>query len=218
MPDYNKAKIYELVCNNTGLKYYGSTVQPLYKRLSGHVDYLKKNHYVTSAEIIKGGNYYINLVENFSCSSKEELHARERWYIQNNDCVNKIIPTRTPKQYMEDNKDIIAKKAKQYREDNKEYFKKYKTEYRDKNKDIIAKKHKEYYEINKDIIAKKEKQYRENNKDIIAKKDKDYYDNNKDIIAKKAKQYRENNKDIIAKKNKEYYLRKKQEKLESILN
>jgi hypothetical protein len=36
-----------------------------------------------------------------------ELNARERWWIENNECVNKYIPTRTDKEYYEAHKEKI---------------------------------------------------------------------------------------------------------------
>ena len=40
-------------------------------------------------------NCKIELVENYACNSKEELNAREGFYIQNNECVNKLVAGRT---------------------------------------------------------------------------------------------------------------------------
>jgi hypothetical protein len=42
-------------------------------------------------------NIDIILVENYPCNNKYELEAKERWYIENNDSINKNIPTRTKK-------------------------------------------------------------------------------------------------------------------------
>ena len=44
-------------------------------------------------------NTDIILVESYPCENKNELHSRERYYIENNNCVNKIIPTRTSKEF-----------------------------------------------------------------------------------------------------------------------
>lgn len=43
-------------------------------------------------------NCEIVLLESVNCNSKEELLARERWFIENNKCVNKYIPFRTPEE------------------------------------------------------------------------------------------------------------------------
>jgi len=51
------------------------------------------------------------------------LKARERYYIENNTCVNKCIPGRTrresEKAYFQKNKTMIYTKNKKYRDDNK---------------------------------------------------------------------------------------------------
>lgn len=124
------AKIYKIYDNTNGNVYYGSTIQPLSNRLASHrKDYKRylegKTNYITSMEIIKNGNYCISLVEKFEYENKEELSTKERYYIENNECVNKVIPGRTIKEWGQDNKEKIAERQKQYREDNKEYFKQY---------------------------------------------------------------------------------------------
>jgi hypothetical protein len=83
-----------------------------------------KYHYVTSSfSVLEGNNYEIVLLELYPCSCKEELHARERWYIENNECVNKYIPTRTIEEYYQDNKEQIKGQKKKYYETNKEQIK-----------------------------------------------------------------------------------------------
>ena len=164
MPDYSKSKIYKIFCNLTGETYYGSTVQPLYKRVSEHKGDFKrwkngKFTYVKSFDIIERGDYTYSLVEHFPCDSKEELHARERYWIENNECVNKYIPGRTKEEYREQNKE----KMKEYREQNKEHIREYEKEYREQNKEHIREQKKEYYEQNKEKI----KEYREQNKEKI---------------------------------------------------
>ncbi len=47
MPDYQKGKIYKIVCDETNLTYYGSTVQPLAKRLSQQKEQKNKKRYTT---------------------------------------------------------------------------------------------------------------------------------------------------------------------------
>ncbi len=80
MINYNNSKIYKIVCNNTGLVYYGSTTQKyLTARLEQHRKY-KKIYNCSSKKIIDGGNYDILLVENVDCNNKDELRSRERFY------------------------------------------------------------------------------------------------------------------------------------------
>ena len=45
--------------------------------------------------------------------------TKEKYYIQNLNCVNKIIPTRTPKEYYNDNHDSLVQKTQNYRDTNK---------------------------------------------------------------------------------------------------
>jgi hypothetical protein len=120
----------------TGLTYYGSTCEPtLARRLAGHVGKCKnfkegkKQNYITSFEILEGGNYTIVLVEIFPCDSKMKLHKRERYYIENNECVNKVIPTRTYEEWRLVNKEKINKKQNEYNVLNREKINKRQIEY-----------------------------------------------------------------------------------------
>lgn len=138
MSKYQNGKIYKITNEDMpGLVYYGSTILKLNKRLSQHrYDCLNKN--ISSKILFNTENYKIELVELYSCESKKQLCEREGWYIQNNDCINKLIAGRTVKEYL-----------KEYRKLNKQYYKEYSKEYRKLNKDKINQKHKEYYKLNK---------------------------------------------------------------------
>jgi hypothetical protein len=161
---YKNGKIYRIVCNVTGLTYIGSTYQTLSQRLIEHRGYYRellknpdKKNIQTSTRVIAGGDYDIVLLEKCPCESKEELNKRKRHYIESMECINKIIPGRSVKEYKkiyyEKNKEAIAEKAKIYREKNKEKAK----IHRDKNKEAIAEKGKIYYEKNREAIAEKNK-------------------------------------------------------------
>ena len=131
MPDYQNGKIYKIISHNSDQDIYvGSTTQMLCKRLTGHVTNFKKNGPVSSKNVLRHGNYQILLIENYPCNTKEELTAREAYYVRQFNCVNKNVPGRTREEWYEDNKDKIAK----YYED---------------NKDKISERHKKYYEANK---------------------------------------------------------------------
>jgi hypothetical protein len=86
MPDYQKGKIYRIVCLDTLLEYIGSTCDTLPRRLSNHIGKWKswkqgKANKCGSFKILEGGNYKIELIEDYPCEKKEELHIRERyWY------------------------------------------------------------------------------------------------------------------------------------------
>ena len=59
-------------------------------------------------------NCKIYLVELYPCETKEELFAREGYYIKNNKCVNKNVAGRTRKEHQEDNKEILLEQRKPY--------------------------------------------------------------------------------------------------------
>jgi len=115
MNKYNNGKIYRIVDNTNGDVYIGSTTKKyLSDRLSEHrCDYKRflkgKKNNCRSGDIIKNGDFNIILIENYPCNSKKELTARERYFIENNKCINKVIPGRTNKEYVNDNKDRLNK-------------------------------------------------------------------------------------------------------------
>jgi len=163
---YQRGKIYRIVCNTTGLQYYGSTIEnKLCTRLAHHKAEYKRNvnkktnHYVSSFKILENNNYEMILVENFVCNSKDELHQRERFYIENNECVNRCIPLRT--------KEEIPELVKIYYENHKENILDYHKKYYVDNKDILKEKRNIFYEENKDIINENRRKSYEANKDII---------------------------------------------------
>jgi hypothetical protein len=116
MPNYDNGKIYSIRSySRPDLIYVGSTTQPLSKRFGGHK---KTKNSTSSKQIIAIGDAYIELIENYSCNSKEELDRREGQIIRSMDCVNKYIAGRTRKEYKKDNVDTIKEKNKEYRQDN----------------------------------------------------------------------------------------------------
>ena len=126
--NYQLGKIYKIVDNTTDKCYIGSTTEPtLARRLAGHVaDYKRwlkgKYKFVTSFDIIKNGDYDIILIENFPCGCKDQLHARERHFTKQIDCVNKVKNQglfnemgrgEYSKQYNKENVDKIKQKQSQ---------------------------------------------------------------------------------------------------------
>ena len=130
MVNYANSKIYKIVDNSNGNIYIGSTCKLLCQRLAAHrADYKlflktgKKN--ITSFTILENNDYDIVLIELFQCDSKEELHKRERYFIELLDCVNKIIPGRSFKEYNNDNRDKIKNYTIEHKENKKLYNKTY---------------------------------------------------------------------------------------------
>jgi hypothetical protein len=162
MPDYSQGKIYKIICNETKEQYFGSTTQSLTQRKYQHkFNSIHVCRNMASIEIIRRGNYDFLLCENYPCETKKQLLLRERFWIENNQCVNKNKPIlfdgekkksqslQYKKQFREQHKEDIAQYKKQYREQHKEDIAQYKREYRQKNKQKIL-------EYNRQYIAKKQ--------------------------------------------------------------
>ena len=145
MVNYQQGKIYKIVCHNTGLIYYGSTCEPsLARRLHYHkTSYMCVKYKVkcTSTKVLENDNYGIFLVENYPCNNKDELRMRERFYIENNECVNKCIPIRFKEEIPLLNKGHYKRKKTERLEAMKIYYLEHKAE--------IAEYQKEYREKNK---------------------------------------------------------------------
>ena len=94
--------IYALRNKTTDLVYYGSTKETLNARFRKHKSermyYLRggRPYATTSYQILDCPTAYIELVEEVS---EEDKSVREKWWIQNNTCVNKFIPLHDRKEY-----------------------------------------------------------------------------------------------------------------------
>lgn len=146
--------------------YYGSTTKSLKERFCKHK---KESNKCTSKILFQNGAIpKIELLEEVEFDNISQLKEREAYYISNLECINKVVPNRTKKEYYQDNKEIKKQKVKEYNEINKEKIK----EYLQKNKEKIRQQKKEYREQNKEKIKQRENEYYEKNKDIINKKKK----------------------------------------------
>jgi hypothetical protein len=174
MPNYQNGKIYALKSHQTEDIYIGSTTQRLCQRLGKHRADCKDNKGNTKY-ILQYEDYYIELIENFPCNSKEELEKREGHFIRENKnkCVNTRIPHRSQKEYKEENKDKI-----------KEYTK----EYREENKDKIKAKQKEYQKENRETLIQKKAVYNEANREVKNEKGREYYYANKEKVLNRNKE------------------------------
>jgi hypothetical protein len=160
----------------------------------------KRGKNITSHEIIKYDDHYIELLENYECKDKSELRRREgelqREHKDN--IVNSRIECRNKKEwclnnkekikayhkkYQIDNKEKIKKNRKQYQIDNKEKLKQYRID----NKEKIDERNKKYYLHNKEKLNEKHKQYKIDNKEKRKAYDKQYTIDNKEKINEKHK-------------------------------
>ena len=103
------AKIYKMTCSESNKVYYGSTTQPICERRVSHN--FHKN--CACKDFI---NPIIEIVEKVKCETKEELFWRERYYMENNECVNKKYPI------LSDEERIAYQKKKQKKNNTKKIF------------------------------------------------------------------------------------------------
>ena len=108
MVNYGNGKIYKIESHLGDKIYIGATCKEyLSQRFQAHKhDYRRwkngKARKVNSYEIfdLYGiDNCSIVLLEANPCNSKDELNARESFYIRNMNCVNKVIPDRKIEEY-----------------------------------------------------------------------------------------------------------------------
>jgi len=120
--DFNNAKVYmmvpicehepnEIYISSTRYKYLSQSLAN-YKNELKHVEKGTKKESVVHALFKKYGedNIQFILLENVECTSIDGLKARVAHYIYSMDCLNKRIPLRTNKQYIEDNKEKIKER------------------------------------------------------------------------------------------------------------
>jgi hypothetical protein len=172
MPNYQNGKIYTLRSYQTDDIYIGSTTQSLAKRKGGHkCNYTQfqkgKGHYVTSFEVVKYDDCYIELLEEYPCENRQQLEKREGELIRTTDCVNKAIAGRNSKQYYQDNREQLLEKATSYAKTHKTEKSAYDKEYHKTHQQQKIACSKQHYETNKAEILKKNKAYRERNETAI---------------------------------------------------
>jgi hypothetical protein len=177
MVNYENACVYKICCKDPLIIdiYVGSTCD-MKKRKYTHkwscnTETNKAyNYYVYSFIRANGGfeNWSIILIEQYKASDKKDLEKRERFHIESLGAgLNKATPTRTMKEWREDNKDKILEQMKDYREDNKEHIKEQKKEWYQLNKEVVCEKKKIYRDENKERQKEYMKQYRDDNKGQI---------------------------------------------------
>jgi alpha-galactosidase/6-phospho-beta-glucosidase family protein len=132
------------------LVYFGSTTKKVSRRIADHNYNYKswkngKTNFTSSYLIFDAGDYDYMCMEHIDFEEPYELKNRERWYIENNDCVNKNIPNRNQKEYQ-----------KKHYEANKEKKKEYDKNYKEANADKIIEYQKNYREQNRTEINKKQ--------------------------------------------------------------
>jgi hypothetical protein len=161
MRDYSTGKIYAIRSPSTDKVYIGSTIEKLSSRMAKHrcdyKGYLNgKRNYITSFELLKLSDAYIELLEDYTCERKEQLDRREGEVMRETEnCVNARIAGRNKKQYCDEHKNDKREYDKIYRENNKQTIAAKKRIYRENNKKAIAARIKIWCKNNKDKIKQK---------------------------------------------------------------
>ena len=117
--NYKNGNIYKILNTIDDNVYVGSTTEPLCKRMWKHKWDVKNNRFITRPFYVKAkeygfDNFYIELIENYPCECKEEVVAREGYWIRQIGTLNAIVAGRTPKEYYEDNKERKQQQTHDY--------------------------------------------------------------------------------------------------------
>ena len=148
--------IYKITDNTCGSVYYGSTTQTISRRMKGHRSQYKawvggKGYNCKSFDILKNNDYSCSLVEQVECENKVGLLQRERWWIENNECINKNIPARSREERKE--------QVKEYDQTNKEQIREYNKQYRQQHQEQICERRRQHYQQNKERIKERQTEY-----------------------------------------------------------
>jgi hypothetical protein len=127
MVNYNNGKIYKIT--GGGLDpYIGSTTQPLSKRMVEHrsakklFEEGKRKWKISSFPLLEFEDSRITLLEEYSCKTKEQLAARERYWFDALSNINKLNPLPTNEEKRENQNKLQRKyyerdlgKSREYR-------------------------------------------------------------------------------------------------------
>ena len=215
--NYDQGKIYKITSKQTDQVYVGSTTLTLPERYSGHKSgYKNKRDYLTAFEILQFDDAIIELIQLYPTTSSYFLRVRERYWIEALNSVNKVIPTRTQKEWRLANIDIIKIKRKQYKIDHKEEIDAYNKRYDETHKAESMERSRKYRENNKNLIKINQAKYVQSHKKEVAERNKLYVSKNKEKVAKRMvvynKKYKEENKERIKEQDRIRYL-KNQDKI-----
>jgi hypothetical protein len=198
MPNYNNTVIYKIVCKDETIidNYIGHTTDfrariLQHKNRCNNMKDIGYNIYLYQIIRANGGwdNWSMIMIEEYSCNDKNEASIRERYWIENlKSSLNTEIPSRTKKEYQQQNAEKLKEYRKEYCKQNAEKLK----EYQQKNAEKIREQKKEYYEQNAEKIREQKKEYYEQNKhknaEKLKEKEKKYRQQNAEKIEEKRKQ------------------------------
>lgn len=207
MPDYSKGKIYKIVVKNDpdAPCYVGSTISALYDRFSHHKAIAinpKYTRHCKSKQLFDEygiNNCEIQLVEDYSCKTKQELLQRENEWMNKLNCINRYkafssVEDRKEykKSYYEEHKDeIIAKERLRYATKKDEISQKVKEKRlsrTEEKKKFDFERKKKYRLENSEMLKEQKRLYYESNRETIKQRKRDEYQNNKEKFKEERKQ------------------------------
>lgn len=149
--------IYKIFSEKGDKVYYGSTSESLANRFRRH----KSQN--TSSQILfeEYGYEYCHIEPIETVMNKEEALLRERWYIENYSCVNKVIPIKTEEE------------RKQYQS---EWYEKKKASDPEEYNKRACEIQKVYYQNNREKLIEKSKAYERERKEEKAEYNKKYFE------------------------------------------
>jgi len=175
--NYANGKIYKIVNDVNDMIYIGSTTQSLAKRWHCHkCDAKTRNQkskiYVAMREIGVEA-FRIILIENYACSSKEELLAREQHHIDLNknntyNCFRAYVGLSKEEYAKLLRKECLERNPEHYNENNAKWSK---TAYL-KNREKRLQEAKEYVSTHREHVLEYQKQYKIKNHIVLNEKKK----------------------------------------------
>lgn len=134
------ALVYALITDKSNKRYIGSTTKNLNTRLIQHRSlYRGGNKSVSSHILFDEGD--VSIIQLEECPY-DDRKIRERFWIEHfgDDCVNKIIPSRTKQEYDSEYGLVNKERKKEYRERNKEHISKVRRERYERTRDYLYEK------------------------------------------------------------------------------
>lgn len=110
---------------------------------------------ISSFIVIERGDFDIVLLEDVKCENKEQLHKKEREYIEKLDCVNKIVPTRTKSEYYQANREVLLERNKAYYQAHSAELNEKMRAYHKAHSVELSRKKKQYYQVHREELLSK---------------------------------------------------------------
>ena len=158
--DYSNTSFYKIVCRDLSIAdlYVGHTTD-FVRRKNGHKTVcnnpLSNSHEIYLYRFIRenGGwsNFDMILIEQTACLNKLDAEKKERQYIEElNATLNQVLPSRTKKEWAEDNKERLTEYKHNWHMSNRDKLLERKKENYIEKKQEINQKNKVYYQENKE--------------------------------------------------------------------